>query len=268
MASGLVLTYIDVGHLQLRPRRGRVRHRVPLLPTEHRARRARSSRRSSSRCSSSRRCSGCCSTASCCAVSRRHRCTRASSARSGCSSRSPASIQWLVIAVGNDVLGLGLEGNDAINEGLPVPGHRAKTPHDTYKIGGVVLNSDQIAVFVVAAIAAIVLWFVIRRTARRARDARRRRPRLAGRAPRRERGAHVGGRVDAHDDPRRPRRGAHRAALPTPGLRVHARRPRLARGGRPRRPAVDPDRVRRRSAARRDPEPRRGLQRRHPARSS
>ena len=75
----------------------------------------------------------------------------------------PALIQWLVIAVGNDVLGLGFEGNDAINEGLHVPGIY-KTPHDTYKIGGVVLNSDQIAVFVVAAIAAIILWFVIRRT--------------------------------------------------------------------------------------------------------
>jgi ABC-type branched-subunit amino acid transport system ATPase component/branched-subunit amino acid ABC-type transport system permease component len=75
----------------------------------------------------------------------------------------PALMQWLVIAVGNDVLGLGFEGNDAINEGLHVPGIY-KTPHDTYKIGGVVLNSDQIAVFVVAAIAAIILWFVIRRT--------------------------------------------------------------------------------------------------------
>src|SRR3954449_3506659 len=32
----------------------------------------------------------------------------------------PALIQWLVIAVGNNVLGLGFEGNDAINEGLHV----------------------------------------------------------------------------------------------------------------------------------------------------
>ncbi len=75
----------------------------------------------------------------------------------------PALIQWLVVAVGNDVLDLGLKGNDAINEGVPVPGI-GPTPHDNYKIGGVVLNSDQIAVFVVAALAAIVLWFVIRRT--------------------------------------------------------------------------------------------------------
>jgi ABC-type branched-subunit amino acid transport system ATPase component/branched-subunit amino acid ABC-type transport system permease component len=75
----------------------------------------------------------------------------------------PALIQWLVIAVGNDVLDLGFEGNEAVNEGLHVPGI-FKTPHETYKIGGVVLNSDQIAVFVVAALAAIVLWFVIRKT--------------------------------------------------------------------------------------------------------
>ncbi len=75
----------------------------------------------------------------------------------------PALIQWLVVAVGNDVLDLGLRGNDAVNEGVPVPGI-GPTPHDNYKIGGVVLNSDQIAVFVVAALAAIVLWFVIRRT--------------------------------------------------------------------------------------------------------
>src|SRR4051794_38807288 len=75
----------------------------------------------------------------------------------------PALIQWLVVAGGNDVLGVGFEGNDAINEGAHVPGV-GPTPHDNYKIGEVVLNSDQIAVFVVAAIAAIVLWVVIRRT--------------------------------------------------------------------------------------------------------
>ncbi len=75
----------------------------------------------------------------------------------------PALMQWLVVAVGNDVLDLGLKGNDAITQGVPVPGV-GPTPHDSYRIGGVVLNSDQIAVFVVAAIAAIVLWFVIRRT--------------------------------------------------------------------------------------------------------
>jgi ABC-type branched-subunit amino acid transport system ATPase component/branched-subunit amino acid ABC-type transport system permease component len=75
----------------------------------------------------------------------------------------PALVQWLVVTVGNDVLGLGFKGNDALTEGVPVPGVW-KTPHVNYKIAGVHLNSDQIAVFVVAALAAMVLWLVIRRT--------------------------------------------------------------------------------------------------------
>jgi ABC-type branched-subunit amino acid transport system ATPase component/branched-subunit amino acid ABC-type transport system permease component len=75
----------------------------------------------------------------------------------------PNLMQWLVVSVGNDVLNLGLKGNDAVTQGVPVAGI-AFTPHHNYNIGGVVLNSDQIAVFIVAAFAAIVLWFVIRRT--------------------------------------------------------------------------------------------------------
>ena len=47
---------------------------------------------------------------------------------------------------------------------MPVAGV-GPTPRTNYNpLGGVVLNSDQIAVFVVAAVAAVVLWFVIRRT--------------------------------------------------------------------------------------------------------
>ena len=64
----------------------------------------------------------------------------------------------------------------------PFPGI-GPTPHDNYKVGGVVLNSDQIAVFVVAALAAIVLWFVIRRTRVGSRDARGGRPRVARQHP-------------------------------------------------------------------------------------
>jgi branched-subunit amino acid ABC-type transport system permease component/ABC-type branched-subunit amino acid transport system ATPase component len=75
----------------------------------------------------------------------------------------PALVQWLVISLGNGVLDLGFRGNEAINEGAAVPGAWS-TPASSYKIAGVVLNSDQIAVFVVAALAAILLWFVIRRT--------------------------------------------------------------------------------------------------------
>ena len=110
----------------------------------------------------------------------------------------PALVQWLVVAVGNDVLDLGLKGNDALTERRAGARRRARHRTHNYKlIDGVVLNSDQIAVFVVAAIAAIVLWFVIRRTARRPRDARGRRPRVARQPARRERGADVGGGVGA-----------------------------------------------------------------------
>src|SRR5262245_56227574 len=59
----------------------------------------------------------------------------------------PALVQWAVVSLGNDVLDLGFAGNGDLTEGVPVPG-LWKTPHDNYRIGGVVLNSDQIAVFV------------------------------------------------------------------------------------------------------------------------
>jgi len=75
----------------------------------------------------------------------------------------PALVQWLVVSLGDDVLDLGLKGNAAISQGVPVAGIW-KTPHVNYNIGGVVLNTDQLAVFVIAALAAVVLWFVIRRT--------------------------------------------------------------------------------------------------------
>jgi len=75
----------------------------------------------------------------------------------------PALVQWLVVAVGNDTFDLGLQGNEAVTEGVPVAGIAGNEPA-SYKIGGVVLNDNQIAVFVVAALAAILLWFIIRRT--------------------------------------------------------------------------------------------------------
>jgi ABC-type branched-subunit amino acid transport system ATPase component/branched-subunit amino acid ABC-type transport system permease component len=76
----------------------------------------------------------------------------------------PAFVQWLVVTLGNGVLDLGFIGNEAVTNGVPVPGV-GPTPQHTYKpFLGVVLNSDQIAVFIVALIAAVALWFVIRRT--------------------------------------------------------------------------------------------------------
>jgi ABC-type branched-subunit amino acid transport system ATPase component/ABC-type branched-subunit amino acid transport system permease subunit len=74
----------------------------------------------------------------------------------------PNLVQWLVIAVGNDALNLGLKGNEDLNSGLPVPGAGPTPPHRYRLLTGVVLDTNQIAVFAVAFIAAIVLWLVIR----------------------------------------------------------------------------------------------------------
>jgi ABC-type branched-subunit amino acid transport system ATPase component/branched-subunit amino acid ABC-type transport system permease component len=76
----------------------------------------------------------------------------------------PNLVMWLVVTVGNDVLDLGLAGNQAQANGLSVPGI-GPTPANVYHpISGVALDSDQIAIFVVAALAALGLWFVLRRT--------------------------------------------------------------------------------------------------------
>ena len=139
------------------------------------------------------------------------------------------------------------------------------TPHDNYKIGGVVLNSDQIAVFVVAALAAIVLWFVIRRT----------RVGLEMRAVvDRESLANIRG-VNAA----RTSAAAWIMTMVLAGLGgvliaplfqlqdivftfvVLGSLAAVVLGG----PPIDSDRLRRWAAPRCGPEPRRGLQRRHPA---
>ena len=88
----------------------------------------------------------------------------------------PAFMQWLVVTVGNSVFDLGLAGNQAIIAGVPVPGV-GPTPHDNYKpFAGVVLNSDQIAVFIVALDRSRHLVVRDPPDARRSRDARGRRP--------------------------------------------------------------------------------------------
>ncbi len=76
----------------------------------------------------------------------------------------PALIQWLVVTLGNQVLDLGLAGNPQTTEGQVVPGVGPQPAHVYHPISDVVLNTDQLAVFVVAALAAITLWFVLRRT--------------------------------------------------------------------------------------------------------
>jgi ABC-type branched-subunit amino acid transport system ATPase component/branched-subunit amino acid ABC-type transport system permease component len=76
----------------------------------------------------------------------------------------PNLVQWLVVTVGNGVFDLGLAGNDAATNGLRAPGIGPTPAHVYHPTRGVALNSDQLAIFVVAALAAIGLWFVMRRT--------------------------------------------------------------------------------------------------------
>jgi ABC-type branched-subunit amino acid transport system ATPase component/branched-subunit amino acid ABC-type transport system permease component len=76
----------------------------------------------------------------------------------------PALVQWFVVTLGNGVFKWDLPGNQASNEGLAVPGLGPTPKFYKHPIGDVVLSSDQIAVFIVAAISAVVLWYVIRHT--------------------------------------------------------------------------------------------------------
>ena len=76
----------------------------------------------------------------------------------------PAAAQWLVVEVANGVFGLNLIGNAAITQGVPTPGIGPTPPHYFRFLRGVALNTDQLAVFVVAACAAILLWYLLRRT--------------------------------------------------------------------------------------------------------
>lgn len=82
----------------------------------------------------------------------------------------PAFAQWLVDAVLEDWLGLGLAKLSEVgaDTGFVPPGV-GPSPSNVYRLSwlgldNVVINSDQLAVFVVAAIAAVVLYLVIRRT--------------------------------------------------------------------------------------------------------
>jgi len=77
----------------------------------------------------------------------------------------PAFMLWLVESVGNGVLALDLpKVSDTASVGGTAPGLGPQPAENFHLWGGVNLNSDQIAVFVAALVAAFVLWFVIRRT--------------------------------------------------------------------------------------------------------
>ena len=246
----------------------RLRDRVLLLPAPHRSGHPDRPRGGDQRaalrhlwCSPRR--SACCSTASCCGACRPRRSTRGSSGRSGCSSRSrnsrcgswrpspttcsaPSCPSWRTSVPRGTAPGLG------------------PFPPTVFRFGWiglptVHLDSDQLSVFAAAAIAAGVLWFIVRRTRvgleMRATVDRESLASLRGinRAP------DVRHRLGAHDAARGGRRDPDRPAVPAePGLH-HPRGLRLSLGRRPERPAVDSDRVRRRARARGGPGPRRGL---------
>jgi ABC-type branched-subunit amino acid transport system ATPase component/branched-subunit amino acid ABC-type transport system permease component len=81
----------------------------------------------------------------------------------------PQLALWLVETLGDDVLGLGLPRvSDTQAVGGVAPGIGPRPPH-VFRFGWlgvptVHLDSDQLAVFCAAGIAAFVLWFVVRRT--------------------------------------------------------------------------------------------------------
>ncbi len=76
----------------------------------------------------------------------------------------PSLTNWLVESVGNGLFELGLPTNKADQGNIQPPGigpSPAKTLHITDNIA---LSTDQLAVLICAVVAAILLWFVLRRT--------------------------------------------------------------------------------------------------------
>jgi ABC-type branched-subunit amino acid transport system ATPase component/branched-subunit amino acid ABC-type transport system permease component len=73
----------------------------------------------------------------------------------------PALVLWLVETVGNAVFELDLPTN---TPGFRPPGLGPQPSEVVWRpLGGVAVNSDQLAVFLAAAAAALILWFVVRR---------------------------------------------------------------------------------------------------------
>jgi ABC-type branched-subunit amino acid transport system ATPase component/branched-subunit amino acid ABC-type transport system permease component len=74
----------------------------------------------------------------------------------------PALVLWLVETVGNSVLELGLPTN---TPGFRPPGLGPQPSEVVWRpLSGVAINSDQLAVFLAAGGAAVLLWLVLRRT--------------------------------------------------------------------------------------------------------
>ncbi len=75
----------------------------------------------------------------------------------------PNLVQWLAEVVGNVVFDLGLP-SAADTQAAGNARGVGPSPREVYDVFGVVLDSDKLAVFVAAAITALLLWFVLRRT--------------------------------------------------------------------------------------------------------
>ena len=81
----------------------------------------------------------------------------------------PALALWLVEALGNSVLGFGLPVTTGSGAAAAAVRGIGPFPRETWHLDAiglhrVVLNSDQVAVFVAAAFAAVALWLVLRHT--------------------------------------------------------------------------------------------------------
>jgi ABC-type branched-subunit amino acid transport system ATPase component/branched-subunit amino acid ABC-type transport system permease component len=81
----------------------------------------------------------------------------------------PALALWLVESLGNTVLDLGLPMTTGTGGGSSTVRGIGPYPRETWHLdslglSGVTLNSDQVAVFVAAALAAVALWLVLRHT--------------------------------------------------------------------------------------------------------
>ena len=77
----------------------------------------------------------------------------------------PNLLQWLVETIGIDTLHLtSFRSASQTENGGPVPGIGPFPAHQYHIVSGVALNSDQLSVFIVTAVAAAVLWYVLQRT--------------------------------------------------------------------------------------------------------
>ena len=76
----------------------------------------------------------------------------------------PALAQWLVVTVAIDTFDWDLPGNIAATEGIPVPGIGPAPANQYTPLKGVVINSDQLAVLIIAGVSAALLWYIIRHT--------------------------------------------------------------------------------------------------------